>query len=472
MRDGLKKESITNIINKKMKTRIPILLAALFVSFNISFAQQDEECMNNLSIFDSYYKSKKYDEAYGPWKIVREKCPKFNRAIYAYGDNILEHKIENTTGAEQVAHIKDLMKLYDQSHQYFPSKYSLGKMLDEKAQLAYKYRKELSMNDQQVYDMFNEAFAKDKENFDSAKGLYTYFSLAVDLYDAGAKTPDDAQKMFNKYDEIMEVIEPIEKSYIEKLNKLVEKEEAGTELSKKEAKNKRIYESNLNAFDTVKSSMDKKVGDRANCEVLIPLYEKDYEEFKNDAVWLQRAMDRMYVKGCKDDPLFLKLVKQKNSVEPSGNTAFYLYSLTGEQKYFDQVIQLEKDPIKKASLYKKLANELKDKGQYSRARQYYMEAVKLNPSDGSPYLYIANMYAKSANSCGDDNFSKRAVFWLAAQEAQKAGRVDGRLKSTATKTAASYNASAPSTADIFTKGNKGETIKIGCWIQRSVKVPG
>ena len=32
-----------------MKTRITILLAALFVSFNFSFAQQDEECMNILS---------------------------------------------------------------------------------------------------------------------------------------------------------------------------------------------------------------------------------------------------------------------------------------------------------------------------------------------------------------------------------------------------------------------------------------
>ncbi len=92
-----------------MKTRITILLLALFVSLNIGFAQQDEECMNNLSIFDSYYKSKKYDDAYGPWKIVREKCPKFNRAIYAYGEKILKHKIDNSTGADQVAHIKDLL---------------------------------------------------------------------------------------------------------------------------------------------------------------------------------------------------------------------------------------------------------------------------------------------------------------------------------------------------------------------------
>ncbi len=451
-----------------MKTRITILLLALFVSFNIGFAQQDEECMNNLSIFDSYYKSKKYDDAYGPWKIVREKCPKFNRAIYAYGEKILKHKINNSTGADQVAHIKDLLLLWDQAREHFASKYSLGEVLTDKAQLAYKYRKELNISLEEDYNMFDEAFKKDREHFTSAKGLYTYFSLIVDLYDDGKKS---AQEMFDKYDDVIEVIEDVEKSYIEKLNKLVEKEEAGTELTKKELKYKKNYEANIAAFEKVTSSMDQKLGKRANCEVLIPLYQKDFEEYKADGIWLQRAMNRMYAKGCKEDPLFLKLVQQKNSIEPSADTAFYLYLLTDEQKYFDQTVQLETDPLKKAKLYKKLAQELKAKGSYGKARQYYMKALKLNPSDGSPYLSIAAMYAKSANSCGDSNFNKRAVFWLAAKEAEKAGRVDGRLRKAAAQTATSYRASAPSKADVFNCSCSGTVIKIGCWIQRSITVP-
>lgn len=454
-----------------MKIKTTLLTLALFIAANIGFAQQDEECMNNLSMFDSYYKSKKYDEAYGPWKIVRDKCPKFNRAIYAYGGKILEHKIENSTGADKIAHIEDLMKLYDESHEHFASHYELGDVLDDKAQLAYSYRDDMKLTDQQIYNMFDEAYKKDSKNFKSAKGLYTYFSLAVDIYDAGPKTPDDALKMFNKYDDVIELIDAREKNYIELLNKMAEKEEAGNELSKKEESYKSNYESNLEAFETVKSSMDKKVGDRANCEVLVPLYEKDFEKFKDDAVWLQRSMNRMYEKGCKEDPLFLKLVERKNTIQPSADTSFYLYLLTSEQKYFDQTIQLETDPIKKARLYLKLAGELKAKGQYGRSRQYYMEAVKLNPSDGSPYLSIANMYAKSANNCGDTNFNKRAVFWLAASEAEKAGRVDGRLRKAAEQTAASYRASAPSKTDIFTADNAGQTIDIGCWIGRSVTVP-
>ncbi|WP_426431400.1 hypothetical protein ACPX19_03000 [Winogradskyella sp. HB-48] len=452
-----------------MKTRITILLAALFMSFNISFAQQDEECMNNLSIFDSYVKTKKYDDAYEPWKIVRNKCPKFNRAIYVHGEKILTHKIENSTGAEQVAHINDLMLLYDQSRENFPSNYDLGEILVDKANLAYKYKKELGVSSQEEYDMFQDAFNRDKKNFTNAKGLYTYFSLAVDLFDEGKL---EAQKMFDKYDDIIEIIEKIIDGNTSKLNELVKKEENGTSLTNREEKLKKYYESSINAFEEqVIPSMDQKLGQRATCDVLIPLYEKNYENNKSDGLWLQRAMNRMYAKGCKEDPLFLKLVQQKNSLEPSADTSYYLYLLTGEQKYFNQTLDLESDPLKKAKLYKKLANELKDKGSYGQARQYYMESMKLNPSDGSPYIAIASMYAKSANSCGDSNFNKRAVFWLAALEAEKAGRVDSRLKSAAEKSAASYRASAPSKSDIFTEGNAGQTIRIGCWIGRSVTVP-
>ena len=81
------------------------------------------------------------------------------------------------------------------------------------------------------------------------------------------------------------------------------------------------------------------------------------------------------------------------------------------------------------------------------------------------------MYAKSANNCGSDNFSKRAVFWLAANTAEKAGRVDGRLKKTAAQNAASYRASAPTKAEIFQKGNAGQPLNIGCWINITITVP-
>jgi acetylglutamate synthase len=81
------------------------------------------------------------------------------------------------------------------------------------------------------------------------------------------------------------------------------------------------------------------------------------------------------------------------------------------------------------------------------------------------------MYADSANQCGDSQFNKRAVYWLAADMAKKAGKVDASLKRVASRTVESYTGRAPSKTDIFTEGNAGTVIKFDCWINRSVTVP-
>ena len=94
-----------------MKTKITLLIAVLFIGFNSSFAQNEED-MNLLSIFSEYAKAKNYEAAFGPWMELRQKNPKFNRAIYTYGEKILDHKIDNSSGAEQVTFIKDLVKLW------------------------------------------------------------------------------------------------------------------------------------------------------------------------------------------------------------------------------------------------------------------------------------------------------------------------------------------------------------------------
>ena len=81
------------------------------------------------------------------------------------------------------------------------------------------------------------------------------------------------------------------------------------------------------------------------------------------------------------------------------------------------------------------------------------------------------MYASSANNCGDTNFDKRAVYWLAADEARKAARVDPTLSKAAGQSIANYMAKAPQKAEIFSSGRAGQTIKINCWIGASVTVP-
>lgn len=457
-----------------MKTKITSLFL-LFIGLSLGFAQQDEECITKLSIFHEYVKAKNYDAAYEPWMAVRNKCPKFNNAIYVDGEKILEHKIDEATEADKVALINDLLKLWEQRAENFPNKTPKGEYAAQACQLKYDNRKMLNQTGEELYACFDAAYNLDKDTFTNPKSLYTYFSLMVDLYDAGKKPAKD---LFNKYDDIVEKVEDEVKNYSLKLNELITKEDAGSVLTKKEGKYKKYYESYLKAYDQISGSIDQKLGNRANCENLIPLYQKDFEENKNNAVWLQRAAGKMSEKECTDDPLFFKLVNAYHELSPSANSAYYLGLLKDKEnksneaiKFYEQAISLETDDFKKSKLYYRIASKMKAKKAYSKARSYYRQSLKLNPSNGRPYIAIAAMYAASANSCGDTNFNKRAVYWLAAIEANKAARVDPTMKKAAAQSATNYKAKAPQKSEIFSSGRAGETIQIGCWIGASVTVP-
>ncbi|MFB9056986.1 hypothetical protein ACFFU9_09555 [Mariniflexile ostreae] len=456
-----------------MKTRIT-LLTLFFLAINVSFAQQ-EECMTKLSIFHEYVKGKNFEAAFEPWSEVRRDCPNFNIAIYSDGEKILNDKIEKATGADKAAAIKDLITLWDERATHFPDKTAKGEYLAKGCQLMYDNKAEMNMTNEELFKCFDDAFKADRATFTNPKSLYTYFSLMVDLFDAGKKT--DAE-LFDKYDDVVEKVEEEVENYSENLNVIIEKEAAGTALTKTEDKYKPYYESYLKAYDQISSGIDQKLGDRANCTNLIPLYVKDFENNKTNAVWLQRAAAKMSEKECTDDPLFFKLVNAYHDLSPSANSAYYLGILKDKEgksreaiAFYKQAIDLETDDFKKSKLTNRIGLKLKSAGNFSAARNYFREALKYNPSNGRPHLSIAGMYASSANSCGDDAFNKRAVFWLAAEEARKASRVDPTLSRDAANTAENYSSKAPSKADIFSKGNSGEVIKIGCWIGASVTVP-
>jgi len=136
-----------------------------------------------------------------------------------------------------------------------------------------------------------------------------------------------------------------------------------------------------------------------------------------------------------------------------------------------KAIDLEVDPIKKARYLLRVARDLAKKGQKSGARNYANKALKSNPSYGKAYLLIASLYGKSANSCGNNEFTKRMVYVAALNKAQRAAAVDPSIASTARRYINNYKSNIPTKVMGFNEGIKaGESFKIGCWIGETVKV--
>ncbi|MEC7264730.1 MAG: hypothetical protein VXW38_13395 [Bacteroidota bacterium] len=455
-----------------MKKRHYLTMITVVMLTGLSMAQaQNPECMTNLSIYAEHAKVKNYDAAYEPWKMVYESCPDINKANFSYGEKILAHKIDKSSGAEKDGFIQDLLALYDNSIKYFPTNYSKADVAIDKALLLYENK---MASDEQLFSMLDKGFKEDRENFTNPKALYLYFSSLVDLHGAGKK---DLQDVFDTYDDVTAKLDEENQKVTDALQKLLEKEDAGTALTAKEAKLKSAYETNSESFGKVASSVDSKLGALADCDNLIPLYQKNYEEKKGDVKWVKSAVGRMFSKDCTDDPMFRKLFEAQLALDPSADA--YMYSGVLKQKAgdnsgavadFNKAVSLETDSYKKSNILYKIATSVR-RSSASQARNYALKSIEANASNGKAYLLIANLYAGSANDCGSTPFEKRAIYWKAAEMARKAGRVDPALSGHANQTAVSYEAKAPTKEMIFSSGMAGKTVSFSCWVGGSVTVP-
>ncbi len=454
-----------------MRKNVLFAVMALSLVFSLAYGQaQNQECLTNLSIYVESAKVKNYDAAYEPWKLTYEACPELNRANYLYGERILKHKIENSEGEERAAYAALLLKVYDDSMKYFQSRYPLAGVVIDKVLLQ---RSENMIGDDEIFSQLDQAFKADRENFSNPQALYLYFSSLVDLNAAGKR---DIQEVFDVYDEVVAKLEEENIKLTNEIAKLLPLEEDGS-ISGKDKQRLRVYSTNSASFGKVAASVDAKLGALADCENLVPLYEKSYDARKTDVKWVKSAVGRMFGKDCTDSPMFRKLFEAQIALEPSADA--YLYGGTLKQKAgditgaiadFNKSAELETDNYKKSNILFKIATIVR-KSNKVQARNYLNQSIKANPSNGRAYLLLAALYADSANECGESQFDKRAVYWLAAKTADRAGRVDPSLRDTAAKAVESYNANAPSKTDIFNSGRAGETITFSCWVGGSVTVP-
>jgi hypothetical protein len=454
-----------------MKKELYLMMLAIFGFTGISLGQgQNAECMTNLSIYAEHAKVKNYDAAYGPWKLVYQACPDINKANFSYGERILLHKIENSAGAEKDAFIQELLKVYDDSKKYFPESFTPGGVAIDKVLLMYDNK---MASDEEIFRMLDKAFKEDRSNFKNPKALYLYFSSLVDLYSANKK---ELQDVFNTYDDVTEKIEEENAELTDVITQLLPKEDAGT-LTSKEKRSLRVATTNSESYGKIAGSVDSKLGALADCNNLIPLYEKSFEDKKGDITWVKRAVGRMFSKECTDDPMFRRLFEAQLALDPSADAYVYGGTLkkksgdnTGAIADFNKALELETNPRKKSNIAYKIATSYRNTSK-STARNYAQKAIDAYQSNGNAYLLIASLYASSANECGETPFEKRAIYWKASEMARKAGRVDPALSGRAAQAAASYDAKAPSKTDIFNSGMAGKTLSFKCWVGGSVTVP-
>jgi tetratricopeptide (TPR) repeat protein len=304
------------------------------------------------------------------------------------------------------------------------------------------------------------------------KNIFKYFKGVTER-----NKDTNPQKVFDTYDDVLESVGEKLEDYSKKIVDLTK--DSTRVLDKKEAKRLNAYTVNSKALGQVEGGLDAIISKLATCERLVPLYQRDYEANKTNAVWLKRAVSRMFNKGCQTDPLFETLTKSYAEAAPSADSySFYAGILekngdvSGAIAMRNKAFELETDPLKKAKTKLKFAYAARSRGQKGKARSLAREALSYNPNYGKAYLFIASLYASSVNSCGKNEFEKRMVYVAALNKAQRAAAIDPSISSSAKKSIRSYRANVPSKKVIFTAGvTPGTKYSIKCWIGETVKVP-
>jgi len=238
-----------------MKKHIHFIIALITISTGQLQAQENQQCLQNLSIFAENAKVKNYTAAYEPWKLVKEECPKLNVAIYSYGERILKDRLKNATPADKAATEQALLSLYDDWITYFPTKKGVsevGEILSSKAQTMIDFK---IGSTKEVYAIFDRAYIEDANSFTNPKRLYNYFKTLYDTYKKGDNSVT-TEMLFNKYEEVSEKFEIEATSLAKKLDVILKKEESGAALTTKDLKRKRVYDTNSNAIGVFLKNLD------------------------------------------------------------------------------------------------------------------------------------------------------------------------------------------------------------------------
>jgi tetratricopeptide (TPR) repeat protein len=442
-----------------MKKFTFLLAAMLFLATAETNAQEDQkrDCTIKYNLFKGDYSSKKYDEAYINWILLMDNCKDLSVNIYKFGSKLAQDIRKDPTLAKRV---------YEQRLQYFPTK-NPAKVHSDYA--SYLLKNKLATEDE-VFAILETAYSIDPTKM-GVKNLYLYFQGITDR-----NKDTNPQKVFDTYDDVLESVGEKLEGYAAKLKKLTAD---STKIDKGMARKIRAYSINSKALGTVESGLDAIISEIATCVRLVPLYERDFKLNKNNAIWLKRAVSRMYNKGCQSEALYETLARAYAEAAPSSDSYTFLAGIldkngddTGASQMRQKAFSLETDPLKKAKYKLKFARAAKDRGQKSKARSLAREALSFNPNFGKAYLFIGSLYQSSVNSCGNNEFEKRMVYVAALKMARRAKSVDPSISSSAARYIRSYAGNVPSQKVIFTAGvTPGSRYTVKCWIGETVRVP-
>ncbi len=438
------------------------------------------KCVQAISLYSVNLKNKNYDVAYENWKTVFNNYPVARVDTYTNGEKLLKALIAATTDeAKKAAYVNELMALYDQQIKYIDklqeitkTPLSAGGVLGKRALAYVSYVPKASLDS--AYNMLAKSVDMEKGQ---SEYIVTQQFMKMSAQKYKANKASHGEKIIQDYlDASTYVVEVLDK-YNERIgyyeNRFKEtndpKDSIRADGFGKMIDAARIARSNIDAYFINSGA--------ASCQDLDTIYSSKIEANKDNIDYLNKVISVMSMLKCTEEDSYLTASEYALAIQPTAKAAMgvgFRYFKKGEvekaMELFDQAINLETSVTNKAEMCYKAAVANYSQKKYSDARKYALKAIELNSKYGMPYILIAQCYAAAPN-WHSEPVMNQCTYYAVLDKLYRAKAVDPSVAKDAQKFINSYSTHTPKSDELFMRGyNKGQTIKIGGWINETTTI--
>ena len=226
-------------------------------------------------------------------------------------------------------------------------------------------------------------------------------------------------------------------------------------------------------FDTIRGQLFKTPAER------IGFLESQLEK-KPDDIEIVQELFELY-RNVGDTAKLEQIGEQLMEMDPNA-TVFRLLAdakynngdLEGAIELYERALEMAETDEEKRDIQYNMSLAFMDANQLQRARAAAEAATRLDPNFGRAWIQLGDIYVRAVQGSSYDRKDK-AVFWLAVDMFEKAGRVDESVKATAQQKANTYRAFFPDQEEKFFEGWKpGQSYSVDygnyAWISRTTTV--
>jgi tetratricopeptide (TPR) repeat protein len=410
---------------------------------------RDSEFLSNYSLYREFMKQGDIKSAYSPWKSVYKTYPKSTAMIYVDAQKIYEHYMEKATDVKtKLVYLDSILMVYDRRIKYFDDN---GDLLARKADYFLRNALPLELSDAQVKQVYTEGFELTNQSITKSGDkvepaiLVLYLQSARGLYSANQI---NKSAMLEAYERVMAIVD-------------------------KQLTNEKFKETAEQVVPQIEQIIEQ--SGALDCNALLEIYKPRFDSGKNDVALLKKMNRMLTRKNCTDSELYGQVAEQLYKLEPSPEAAYTMARMFLRKKEYDKAFTYyaeaynnEKEPGQKAVYYYEAAMLALQHSDLQKARNFAREAINNKSEYCEAYILLGDIYVQASRGYSD--FQQYGVFWVAADQYERAART-ATCKDDAISKLSNISRYYPKTEVVFLEGlSDGGSYRVEGWINETTRI--